>query len=836
MYNMKKKLILFYASEKEARYYLRHMNYGFVLTQNREGQQMLVENIPQLPRVALDNIGILHKVEMPAEQQEKRFLMPTQDTATNNLFLADNPPAMPVPTSNYNQALKNRRILFSTNTSSGLCNLQQQRVHPYARPQNDIIRLNSSCTMPSNNNSNNNTFEIPQIPNNFIGLPPLMPQNQEYLQQMRQLRQNDELELQRLKEFQQQQQQQQLMRQQQQQQQQLYTNNNLTISDLGENRCEMPSTSRAAVNLFDENSTDNTLIVNSALNATEFRGKANVELDNAVLANIVEKKIKINPEQYVQMANTEEQKRQNLKFLYQNYNDPELMYNKKNKMILYDGKLRKLHTFSVNGLEVTEHTTDWPVEQYTLKLPTIKSSTNTWVVNINSKNDNLLLNRTEDLRENHYIISSMNRSKIIMPSYFRDEFNTSTKYFLPPPQGFLYNNATIFPVFNSDPELREMEFHAIPPYDFYTKSIDMNFDVNSNYMMTPITNIGWTKIKNYYMNTSEHYDSYRGEIDYVKSVVNAFYQVLFDNMNLDFYVVSPTFFVRKLEQYSANFGQLKANTIFENVGFEIFLHLFEILKTDVHRQFGFGSIAYSLLTIQTLYSSVLKENPEFFGINITEDNFTTYRYMVETISSIYTCALYEHFENQPAPITYCNFFLPFSIDKSRLNQESVDMYAKFQQKFPRGRCFDTMAVARTNLINCDLINTYYWEILGKYAYVCNIVESLLYLDTIVPAAKYAEDVHPLKRPFPFKYLLGRPVINVYILSVPHIVQIHQLLASFVLMNNGKSLVDQIANGEDWSRNQRIHYNTRGINLDIIQSDVFIRVDETPFSVQLQQRQ
>lgn len=829
MYNMKKKLTLFYPTEKEARHYLRHLNYGFILTQNRQGQHILVENVPQLPRVALDNIGIFNKFEMPAEKQEKRFTLPTiSDSLNDNLYLGNNPPAMPVQP-NRNQPAKARRINFLTSTSSESCNLRNHpynnRVKPQTKiPTNDVIRL-TGCDMASSSNYSLPLLEIPQFSQQLPPLPPVtfqklpnLPQQQPPLYTPSMTTTVDT------------------------QQQQLYNNVSLSIPELSDNRCELPpSTSSVANMMVDNNSIQIQTPVEGARMSTNFQGLVSEELDPNELAEIVEKKITTNIKNYIQLTNTPTLEIRNL---YRHYNDPELMYTKKEKMLILDNVLGKLHaldTSVMNNNNNFKYVTDWRRDQHTLTFPGLGDQKFTVNVNIDSTNLSLLNNRTQSLVDNKYMVSMMNNSKIIAPPFMIHSLAVAVKYFLPPTQGFIYRNRVIFPIYNNDPEYsNKYIFYVVPKLKSYTNTVDMDFMVNSNYTSTPTPRLNSTDIK--YLSSDplkdsdEKYESFRRDIEYVKLVVDSFYAQLSQSVNTDFNELNPLFFTRYLES-NADFTEARQNTIFDQVGFDIFTHLFEILKSDVHRQFGLGSIFHALLPLPVIFRSTVVDNPDFFGFNISSKTEAYgFNNTVETLASIYTIALFEYFDNQPAPITFCNFYSQFIVPKENIKLENMNKYISFQQKFPRGKLFDTMSMARTNLVHCDGMNAYYWEIVGNYAYVCNIVDDLLYSYGVTIIAQEEEGLHPFKRPFPFNYILGRPVINVYITSVPHIVQIHQVLTSFIQINKEKSLVDQVANGENWSVSQRKQYNIRGINLKIVQdqSNVFLNVDETPFSAQYQQ--
>lgn len=829
MYNMKKKLILFYATEKEARYYLRHLNYGFILTENRQGQQILVENVPQLPRVALDNIGIFKQVEMPAEKQEKKFSAANMSDAPNdNLYLVNNPPAMPIQMYR-SQPAKTRRINFSTAISSDTCNL---RNHPYAGrikqqptkiPTSDVIRLGACDT--SSSSSSNYSLPLVELPQFTQQLPPLPPVTFQKLPSappsFSQLPSTSGMVIDT--------------------QRQLYNNMPLSIPELSDSRCELPSTSDVAGMIVDSNDTvgDSSFQtpVQGARLSSQFEGLITEKLDPMELANIVEKKITINIKSHLQLTNTPGLEARNL---IRFYNDPELTYNKTGRMLAIDNILQKLHTLdasvmSDNNSATSRYVSDWRKDEHTLELSDLDYKTEIVTVNINDTDKALLKTRTGTMVEKTYIISSMNNSKIIMPSFMIHRENPTVKYFLPPSQGFEYRNIIVFPVYNKDPEQRNKYiFYIVPRTQFYTNTINMNFVVNSNYTMTPTTNINFTDIKYLHptkvISIDQIYGSFRRDIEYVKVVVNMFYELLNENINTDFNTLTPLFFSQILN--NLNLTEEKKNTIFDGVGFDVFLHLFEILKSDVHRQFGIGSIFYALLPLPVTFNQTLVNNPEFFGFRVTtdEEGFA-YNTTVETLASIYTTALFEYFENQPAPISFCNFYSPFIVPKAEIKLENINQYVEFQKKFPRGKLFDTLAMARTNLVHCDQMNSYYWEIVGNYAYVCNIVDHLLYLLDVPALATQAESRHPFKRPFPFNYILGRPVINVYMSRVPHIVKIHKVLTTFIEINKNMSLVDQIANGENWTESQRKEYNGRKINLKVVQSNVFVRVNETPFNEQ-----
>lgn len=312
MYNMKKKLVLFYASEKEARYYLRHLNYGFIYTQDRTGNNIVVENVPLLPRVDLNKIGILHKVEMPAEQQEKRFLQPSDDSANSNINVSINPPAMAV-SARRQQLDLNRRILFSTDTSSTeACNLQEFRSHPYARQQTDsqkqphidIVRLNacsdSSSATSSTSSSMFNTYSqsstslpsrppstFPPLPtlfesSNFTSAPfdaaILRPPSSSVDVTSSGDGDGDDPMC-------------------QVQQQQLYSNSNLSIGSLDEGACEMPTTSsQAAANAAAARATEESNVVLAARSLSQFEGKlTNPAVNNDALVEAVQKKLGLSP-------------------------------------------------------------------------------------------------------------------------------------------------------------------------------------------------------------------------------------------------------------------------------------------------------------------------------------------------------------------------------------------------------------------------------------------------------------------------------------------------------------------------------------------------------------
>lgn len=281
----------------------------------------------------------------------------------------------------------------------------------------------------------------------------------------------------------------------------------------------------------------------------------------------------------------------------------------------------------------------------------------------------------------------------------------------------------------------------------------------------------------------------------------------------------------------------KVGTIFEPFGFEIFYHLFEVLKTDVHRRFGIASIFNSLIFPKNVFSRVLAINNEFFNINnVTEATLYEFRNTVEVLASIYTTAMFEYFEKQPAPTVYGNCFLSIQMPKKFMTRERMNNYVQLQQKFPSGKCFDTMAMVRTNYLYCDQMNVYTWEFFGKYVYVINTksIENLLYITNVADDAERDQDSFSTKRPFPFNYILGRRVINVYMTSVPHITAMHEVLHAFIYNNYEKSFADQVANGENWSPKQRAIYNTRRVNLSSASAGGFVPVDERTFAAQMQQ--
>lgn len=200
MFNMRYKLNLHYTSEKEVRYYLRHLPYGYIFTHNRDKQNVVVDNLPQLSIEVLKTLGnfkpfivkhgkVFHITPKQLEDRNKSFEEGTPDPLINpnlNCFpppsfmnIPFNPPAIE-PQIESHDFYKTQRTLFMTTTTSGsscvvteenIMNTQNKRAMDQSEDMDEVVprvkfvKLNNcvgSNQPPQSdrisNNANSNTW------------------------------------------------------------------------------------------------------------------------------------------------------------------------------------------------------------------------------------------------------------------------------------------------------------------------------------------------------------------------------------------------------------------------------------------------------------------------------------------------------------------------------------------------------------------------------------------------------------------------------------------------------------------------------------------------------
>lgn len=754
MYNMKKQIHLHYATEKEARYYLRHLNYGFISTINRENTPILIENVPQLPRDTLNAIGTLRIFTMPYEQKQHK------EINNFNPFIFNNPP--PLVLTGGKERDQRRAITFSTKTSSGI--FCKARTHPYQRPQRAINVNLGNCTMPS-------------------VTPPHLPQ-----QPPRQIRQPAS--------------------------QMSFAPPPPVFQPLP----ELPSsTSRSnienLVTIEDSNSLDSSscsapLGNFQSVNTTQelFYRQQNLELQNAFAQN-----------QGSAFSGMEALKKNKERLKV--HNDEPLIYNKKAKMQQVDAFLQRLHRHdnSVGPIDyiISDLPFDANTKQHVISYyqRTVSNDTPPVLLTFEygASEPDILNRRNRKLSDRFYITSGQDKSKIYIDKNILSAENFFVIYYRAPPQGYLSNDKLTFNITNT--VTKTDEIIQTNPHPEYVDFIDLNFNLDSNYTSTPTVQTN-TYFRYLDAAPTQNYLEYVVDINYVTECIKEFYLFMEKVVanNGDILLSTPDSIVGQLNLPSS------AGTIFENVENIVLSHLFEILKYDVHRNLGIASIQNSLIPAPLNVSKIIPDNPALFGKTSSQIGEN-----IQTITTIFTCALLKYFEGQPSPYIELNCaIVPISITKENLlRTNGVLEYVEIIKRFPRGRFFDTMGTFRTNTFYADSSNFYFWEFAGNYVYVGNTVPAaVIQYDEDGEYLQQNEGEHPAKRPFPLNYILGRPVINVFLADITHPSKLYLALWAFIYIYKEQPAQVQVAAGEFWSTTQVFVYNEFMKNLTIVQSEEF----------------
>lgn len=257
---------------------------------------------------------------------------------------------------------------------------------------------------------------------------------------------------------------------------------------------------------------------------------------------------------------------------------------------------------------------------------------------------------------------------------------------------------------------------------------------------------------------------------------------------------------------------------------QIFRHVLQMLRYDVHRQLGFGLMKASLMV--TNFSDLLVQNadPSLFGIkskslSATSELIKAY----QQVNKVYLFALQKLVAGQFSPIYYANELALFGLSPSGFDLES---YQDFYTYLPTADFVDVGGLFGTNLLKIDDDNCYIWMFHNSYVYVANTC-----LDDSLPTYGYdffdfyqpgKESNRYIIRPFPLNYICKRPVINVYLHGIRGAQNVSSALVMFINRNSNKPLIDQIAIGEHWSGSQCTAYNEKKCNLQVIAdtSDTF----------------
>lgn len=790
---MKYKIKLHYATEKEARFYLRHLNYGFISTVNRNGDPILVENVPQMPREALDNIGLFEKVTMPGE----KYQFNASSDNNNDYFLLNNPPAMPLIRTRENDR---QNVRFTTSTTSGiLCNI---RPEPYnINQRRNLLTVNLAAPCPNPNPIPNQSQLVAPRPSS--NPPPLVPIPRNVPRFL-------------LPEF--------------------------PLTSTGVTAGAGAGASSASVPTFrdEPRAAACALPTSEPEIAQELYTPPNSQLLAAGLpSSSCELKKKVT--YYVGLSKPSPNM---VLSRFTRYNDPEISFERTERMSEIDALLAGVHmsqnysgpnaiisdldsrTFTVFAedqfplafvpLEIENSfygQANLPLERRNYNRP----ASNTF--SLQTSDAEILNRRRPFLLADFYTISSMDYSKIIYDGRFIHYGQFLTHYWQDPEQGEKDGSNLIWYMFQVDlshkntVKQKNRYSTVFAMHEIYNNTVDMNFKVDSNFAATPIQ----TKeldlyFKHFTAPQVDSFASYVAELEFLVNVISRYYEYIVQRQG-DLLEMHPKEVADKFTGYQ-ELVDAAAGTIFEGLPMEIFSHLFEILKYDVHRIVGIPTLIESLSPPPLRTSELFFHNPEMFGV--FKAVFVEH---ITTIAVLFSSAVSQFFQGQPAPVPAAHTYIrPLKISKQEFDVGYMQKYLELVQRYPRGKLFDTAGTFMTNCVSYDHSNTYFWEIVGNYAYVVNtsLPATRLYTDQNDDLG-VAEGVHNAKRPFPLNYILGRPVINVYVANVSFAGRLYQALVAFLNENLNLPLIDQIANGESWSEMHRALYNKRAINLTVVQN-------------------
>lgn len=161
--------------------------------------------------------------------------------------------------------------------------------------------------------------------------------------------------------------------------------------------------------------------------------------------------------------------------------------------------LQSLHLYNskYDNVSVIQFYTDWTVKIQRVELLRFRETIGI-TINIDNRDDALLLQKNVKLMPEKYMVSMMNYSKLIIPSYVIYRNNVNVQYSIPPPQGMIFEDKVVFSVFSNDPGkkmLDRQKFYAAPIRSYYPNAVDMDFVVQSNYVTTPVADFVYTTVK-----------------------------------------------------------------------------------------------------------------------------------------------------------------------------------------------------------------------------------------------------------------------------------------------------------------------------------------------------